>query len=216
VGPCSAIRVAEASPEIEYGNVDGINAGTDACRPDDVYDVLKRDRSWIPPLDLAVRGLTSRVPWRVEENRAVGTHGWTRSDPPRGQRFHAGTDLLADAGETVRAVTSGKIVAVASGSATLGTHVILRASAIVPPALPCAVDIVYAHLQSVSVARDQQIGSGAEIGKAGRTGNLAANIPTHLHIELWAAQYGAGAEARIRLTRDIMGIIRPSLLGATR
>jgi murein DD-endopeptidase MepM/ murein hydrolase activator NlpD len=194
----------------------GINAGTDACKPDDVYKVLTDTPSWTPPLDMAVRGLTSRVPWRVEENKAVGTHGYTRNDPPRGRKFHAGTDLLADAGEQVKAVTSGKVIAaVASASlGALGNYVILRTSVIVPPALPCAVDIVYAHLQSVSVTGNQQVTAGAVLGKAGRSGNLDSSIPTHLHIELWASPYKRGAEARVQLTRDIMKVFPPGLLGA--
>ena len=208
---------AVSSPRIEYGNIPGISAGTDACRPDDVYNGLKQARPWGAPVNLAVRGITSRIPWRVEDNREVGTHGFTRVEAGA-PKFHAGTDLLGEIGESVRAVVSGKVLVARSEpeSDTIGKYVILRASFIVPPALPCAVDILYAHLQSVSVTANQQVNEGAEIGKIGRTGNLNSSIPTHLHIELWTAPYRGGLLERIRLTRDIMEVFRASIPGLGR
>jgi murein DD-endopeptidase MepM/ murein hydrolase activator NlpD len=205
-----------ASPRIDYGYINGVNVGTDACRPDDVYNGLKQAHTWGTPVNLAVRGVTSRVPWRVEDNKEVGTFGYTRVEAGGTRRFHAGTDLLGDVGEPVLAVASGKIVA-AGSSASIGNYVILRTSFIVPPALPCAVDVVYAHLQSASVTQNQEVSEGTEIGKMGRTGNLSDDIPTHLHIELWVAPYLPGLDARKQRTRDIMGgVFRPAIPGLGR
>src|SRR5262249_8851410 len=109
------------------------------------------------------------------------------------------------------------VVAAGSAPASIGNYVILRTSFIVPPALPCAVDVVYAHLQSASVAQNQEVSEGTEIGKMGRTGNVSDGIPTHLHIELWVAPYLPGLDARKDRTRDIMGgVFRPAILGLGR
>lgn len=192
-----------SSPQIEYGNVDGINEGTDACDPDEVFAKMKKEKLLIPPVDLNVRGIAVRVPYKAEENREVGTHGFTRND---GAKFHAGTDLLGDEGESVLAVTSGRIIA-AGLSQTLGNYAILRTDVVVPPALPCAIDVVYAHLQSP--AKTGEVFAGTEIGKMGRTGNVESNIPTHLHIEIWVSGYSPGLEARKKFTRDIIVLFRP-------
>lgn len=199
------LHIAAASPQIEYGNVKGINRGTDACNPDDVFAKMKQEPFLIPPVDLNVRGIAVRIPYKAEENREVGTHGFTRNG---GNKFHAGTDLIGEEGESVVAVTKGKIIA-ASTSGKLGKFVILRTDVAVPPALPCAVDILYAHLQTHSVKEGENVDAGSEIGKMGRTGNVDKNIPTHLHIEIWAAPYASGLEARKKFTRDIIILFRP-------
>ncbi|GLR98619.1 MULTISPECIES: M23 family metallopeptidase [Bradyrhizobium] len=167
----------QASPRINYGNINGVNAGTDACRPEDVYNGLKQAHFWAAPVNLQLRGVMSRVPWRVEDNREVGTYGYTRIAPDGTRKFHAGTDLLGDVGESVRAVAAGKIVATGSQPDSIGNYVILRSSFIVPPALPCAVDVVYAHLQRAMVTQNLEVSEGTEIGKMGRSGNL---VPTFL------------------------------------
>lgn len=194
-----------ASPAISYGNIDGVNRGTDACDPDAVFEKLKAEKFLVAPVDLRVRGIAVRVPYKVEENQKVGTHGFTRRVGNQ-RKFHAGTDLLGDEGEDIVAVVTGKVIATGS-SETLGNYAILRTDVVIPPALPCAVDFVYAHMKSTANKGD--VLAGAPIGKVGRTGNLEASIPTHLHIEVWVAPYAGGLEERIRLTRDIMALFRP-------
>lgn len=196
---------ATASPVVSYGNIDGVNRGTDACNPDAVFEKLKAEKLLVAPLDLRVRGIAIRVPYKVEENQKVGTHGFTRRVGNE-RKFHAGTDLLGDEGEEIVAVVKGKVIA-AGSSATLGNYAILRTDVVIPPALPCAVDFVYAHMKSTANTGD--VLAGAPIGKVGRTGNLEASIPTHLHIEVWVAPYAGGLDERIRLTRDIMVLFRP-------
>ena len=191
-----------SSPQIDYGNVDGVNQGTDACNPDEVFAKMKQEKFLIPPVDLNVRGIAVRVPFKAKENREVGTHGFTRND---GTKFHAGTDLIGDEGESVVAVTGGKVIA-AGFSPTLGNYAILRTDVVIPPALPCAVDFVYAHLKSL--AKTGEVVGGSKIGEMGRTGNLESNIPTHLHIEIWAGAYAPGLKARKMLTRDIIVLFR--------
>lgn len=193
---------ANSSPEIEYGNLQPLPPETSICPPDDVYEVI-RATFLVPPVDLQVRGIAQRIPYRAEANPLVGSHGETRTNPNGTTRFHAGTDLLGERGETVRSIVSGEIVANGTSS-QLGNFVILRGSAIVPPALPCAFDVLYAHLDTVGVSSGDKVEQGAALGAIGRTGNLSAGIPTHLHIELWVGPYQAGIDKRREFTRDIM------------
>jgi len=193
---------ANSSPEIEYGNLQPLPPGTSICPPDDVYEVI-RATFLVPPVDLQVRGITQRIPYRAEANPLVGSHGETRTGTDGTTRFHAGTDLLGERGETVRSIVPGEIAATGT-SPHLGNFVILRGSAIVPPALPCAFDVLYAHLDSIGVSSGDNVEQGAALGTIGRTGNLSPGIPTHLHIELWAGPYQAGLDKRREFTRDIM------------
>lgn len=189
-----------ASPRIEYGNLDAnANAGN-LCDPDLVYAALQYQIGYIPPVDLVVRGISARIPFKVEERREVGTHGFTRNG---GGKFHGGTDLIGDIGEEVLAIIDGEIVAAVNSQGKFGNYIILRTSVIVPPALPCAVDIVYAHLSVIDVSSGVVV-PGQPIGRVGRSGISDDSIPTHLHIELWAAAYAQGLQNRILRTRDIM------------
>jgi murein DD-endopeptidase MepM/ murein hydrolase activator NlpD len=197
--------LAVASPNIDYGNIDGINEGTDACDPNDVYGKVKQEKLLIAPVDLRVRGIAVRVPYRAEDNRNIGTHGMTRNN---GTKFHAGTDLIGDEGESVAAVSSGTILAVGFQD-HLGNYIILRSDVVIPPALPCAVDFVYAHLRSIDVVAGKKVNAGSKIATMGRTGNLSAETPTHLHIEFWAAPYTLGLDARKKHTRDMMELFNP-------
>lgn len=193
---------SNATPEVEYGNLLPLPPDTSICPADDIFEVI-RASVLVPPVDLEVRGISQRIPYRAEVNPLVGSHGETRTNPDGTTRFHAGTDLLGERGESVRAIVSGEI-AVTGTSPQLGNFVILRGSAIVPPALPCAFDVVYAHLDSLGVASGNRIEQGEVLGTIGRTGNISSEIPTHLHIELWAGPYQAGVDNRRRYTRDIM------------
>ncbi|MEM9670607.1 MAG: M23 family metallopeptidase [Pseudomonadota bacterium] len=192
---------AQASPEVEYGNVGIDIEGTDACQSDDIYETMKTMVGWIPPLSLEVRGISVRIPYRAEENRQVGSYGDTRNE---GAKFHAGTDLLAEEGEDVLAVASGKVIAATASSGAFGTYVVLRVPIIVPPARPCAVDFYYAHLSQVTVKTGEDVVSGQALGKVGRSGNVSTNIPTHLHIEMWLGKYASSLDVRKQKTRDII------------
>ena len=197
---CSFCAPSFASPQIEYGNLGAIVNNGDQCDPDSVYSALQSQIGIVPPVDLVVRGIGARIPFKVEENREVGTHGFTRDG---GGKFHGGTDLVSDIGEAVLAVADGEIVAAVNSQGKFGNYIILRSSVIVPPALPCAVDIVYAHLSAIEITSGQVL-SGQTIGRVGRSGNLGDGIPTHLHIELWTTPYAGGLQNRILFTRDIM------------
>lgn len=198
---------AHATPAIQYGNINVDIEGFDACAIERAYEAMRQmgPLSWTAPVDLRVRGIDLRIPYRAEPNSLVGTYGLTRKDPDGGARFHAGTDFIADKGESVRAVASGVIVSVVSGSPAFGTYVVLRVPVIVPPALPCAVDFYYAHLSQVSVIKGEQVDAGDVLGAVGRTGyDSDASIPTHLHIEMWLGPYDRSPTVRQQRTRDIV------------
>ena len=200
---------AGATPLVQYGNLDADVAASDACDVDRAYETMKQmgPLSWTAPVDLRVRGIDVRIPYRGEANALVGTYGLTRKGSDGKARFHAGTDLLADEGESVRAVADGEIVAVVTGSSAFGTYVVLRVPVIVPPALPCAVDFYYAHLNKASVAKGDRVKAGEDLGTAGRTGYGGdASIPTHLHIEMWLGPYDRSLNVRQQRTRDIVSL----------
>ena len=198
---------ARATPRVQYGNLDADIEGSDACDVDRAYETMKQmgPLSWTAPVDLRVRGIDVRIPYRGEANALVGTYGLTRKGSDGNARYHAGTDLLADEGESVRAVADGEIVAVVTGSSAFGTYVVLRIPVIVPPALPCAVDFYYAHLNEAAVAKGDRVKAGEVLGNAGRTGYGGdGSIPTHLHIEMWLGPYDRSLDVRKQRTRDIV------------
>jgi len=98
---------AVSSTTKDYGSANINLPDGDICQPDDVVGELKQ-QYLIPPVDLNVRGLSDRIPLRLDD---IGSHGETRSDSNGNPVFHAGTDLLADIGEPVLAVARGLVVA---------------------------------------------------------------------------------------------------------
>jgi peptidase M23-like protein/putative peptidoglycan binding protein len=92
---------------------------------------------------------------------------------PRGNRFHAGIDLVAARGTPVAAAAAGRVVFARFGAGGWGNLVIV--------AHADGVKTMYAHLATVSVRRNEPIAVGARLGTVGATGK--ANGP-HLHFEV--------------------------------
>ena len=194
-----------ASPALDYNQNDLSITSGNLCESESVHNAIKA-LGWLQqPMDLSIRGIDVRVPFRPENNRKVGSWGETRTSPNGKVKFHAGVDLLGDVGENTFAIVDGKVIA-AGFSNTLGNYAILRGNAVVPPAASCNFDILYAHLSSLSVKLGEVISSGDKIGEVGRTGNLSNDIPTHLHLELWTRPYLQGLKNRRKHTRDPMSI----------
>ena len=98
---------------------------------------------------------------------------------PYGLRFlgispdiHKGVDLAAPLGTPVTAIKSGKVV-FAGGMRGYGNVVILQHGA--------TVRSVYAHLSSISVAKDERVSARQVIGLSGQSGNASG---PHLHFEI--------------------------------
>jgi hypothetical protein len=92
---------------------------------------------------------------------------------PRGNRFHAGIDLVARAGTPARAAGSGRVVFAGRARGGWGKLVVLAHAR--------GVRTLYAHLRTVQVRLRQPVGAGTRLGRVGATGNATG---PHLHFEV--------------------------------
>lgn len=205
---CVAVH---ASPAIVYNDLLTPPSPNDMseCNPDRVYLAL-RAKYFFSPVDLVVRGLAARAPvWRLDTGALVGRYGPTRDG---GATFHAGTDLLAERGEPVRAIAEGVAEAFPS-TGEFGNYVLQTLLVDVPLRRdPCVVNVIYAHLNDFKMVtgKSVRLQLGQTIGTVGRTGydlEQAGSIPTHLHIELWLRPYVRGVVYRPIYTRDILPLL---------
>src|SRR5215208_162744 len=105
---------------------------------------------------------------------------------PRGNRFHAGIDLVAPQGTPVAAAAAGRVVFAGFALGGWGKLVIVAHAS--------GVKTMYAHLASVTVHRSELVGVGSRLGTVGASGH--ANGP-HLHFEVRLR--GAAVDPRIAL-----------------
>jgi peptidoglycan hydrolase-like protein with peptidoglycan-binding domain len=92
---------------------------------------------------------------------------------PRGNRFHAGIDLVAPKGAPVSAAAAGRVVFARFAAGGWGNLVIV--------AHANGVRTMYAHLASVSVHRNELVATGDRLGTVGATGRASG---PHLHVEV--------------------------------
>jgi murein DD-endopeptidase MepM/ murein hydrolase activator NlpD len=120
-----------------------------------------------------LRGLRARAP------RSPIPLAWPLLAPvgdgfgPRGERFHAGVDLLAPAGTPVTAAGPGVVTWAGRRAGGWGLLVVVRH--------PDGVRTLYAHLESIGVRVRQQVAGGAVLGRVGATGDATG---PHLHFEV--------------------------------
>jgi murein DD-endopeptidase MepM/ murein hydrolase activator NlpD len=91
---------------------------------------------------------------------------------PRGNRFHAGIDLLADAGTPVAAAASGRVVFTGITPGWGNLVVVAHAQ---------GVETMYAHLATITVHENDLVSAGTLLGTVGATGNASG---PHLHLEV--------------------------------
>lgn len=91
---------------------------------------------------------------------------------PRRYRYHYGTDLKVNIGDTVVACFSGRIRIIDYEARGYGHYVVIRHEN--------GLESVYAHLSQVLVKLDQNVKSGEIIALAGNTGRSTG---PHLHFE---------------------------------
>ncbi len=107
-----------------------------------------------------------------------------RVDPPvegtvssgfgkRGGGRHAGVDILAPAGEEVRAASHGRVEYSGSGMRGYGNAVVLDHGD--------GITTLYGHLATIRVQSGETVKAGGVIGTVGRSGNATTH---HLHFEL--------------------------------
>lgn len=92
---------------------------------------------------------------------------------PRGSRFHAGIDIAAPAGVSVRAARGGKVTYARRHPGGFGKLVVVRHRR--------GVKTLYAHLSRFGVREGRRVARGTRIGKVGSTG---FSTGPHLHFEL--------------------------------
>ncbi|HET8606595.1 MAG TPA: peptidoglycan DD-metalloendopeptidase family protein [Gaiellaceae bacterium] len=91
---------------------------------------------------------------------------------PRGDRFHAGIDLLAPAGTPVEAAAPGRVVW-SGGRDGWGLLVTIADGG--------GIRTLYAHLETVRVRLGERVAAGAVVGRVGATGDATG---PHLHFEV--------------------------------
>ncbi len=92
---------------------------------------------------------------------------------PRRRRFHYGTDIKLEVGDTVRAAFDGKVRVQRYEKRGYGYFLVLRHSN--------GLETVYGHLSKFLVEPDQTIKAGDPIGLGGNTGR---SYGSHLHFEM--------------------------------
>jgi hypothetical protein len=92
---------------------------------------------------------------------------------PRGNRFHAGIDLVAPQGTPVAAAASGRVVFARFAFGGWGNLVIV--------AHADGVKTMYAHLSTITVHRKDLVSAGSRLGTVGSTGDATG---PHLHFEV--------------------------------
>jgi peptidoglycan hydrolase-like protein with peptidoglycan-binding domain len=92
---------------------------------------------------------------------------------PRGDRFHAGVDFLADTGTPVGAARAGRVVFAGPSGTGWGNLVVL--------AHGHGVRTRYAHLSRIDVSVGERVGGGSTVGFVGATGEATG---PHLHFEV--------------------------------
>ena len=92
---------------------------------------------------------------------------------PRGNRFHAGIDLIAAQGTPVGAAAAGRVVFAGFAAGGWGKLVIV--------AHANGVKTMYAHLATVAIHRNELVAVGSRLGTIGATGHASG---PHLHFEV--------------------------------
>jgi hypothetical protein len=92
---------------------------------------------------------------------------------PRGNRFHAGIDIVAPTGTTVAAAADGRVTYADRLAGGWGNLVVV--------AHADGVRTMYAHLSSIAVQVGERVGTGANLGAVGATGDATG---PHLHFEV--------------------------------
>lgn len=101
------------------------------------------------------------------DGRVTSRYGWRRG------RYHNGTDIDLNTGDTVRAAWSGKVRYAKYNKSGFGNLVIIRHYN--------GLETFYAHLSKHLVAPNQEVKAGEPLGLGGNTGH---SYGSHLHFEV--------------------------------
>ena len=140
---------------------------------------LRRFQRWAGLTADGVAGTTTYAALRRAPASCPIALAWPLEAPvgdpfgPRGNRFHAGLDLVAASGTPVAAAASGRVVFAGWIAGGWGNLVVV--------AHTNGVRTMYAHLARVDVRLGQPVATGARVGAVGATGDATG---PHLHFEV--------------------------------
>jgi murein DD-endopeptidase MepM/ murein hydrolase activator NlpD len=126
-----------------------------------------------------VAGASTMARLRVSPRLPAMPLGWPVLAPigdrfgPRGDRFHAGVDLLSDAGTPIIAAAAGRVVFAGWRAGGWGKLVTIAHAG--------HVRTLYAHLSAVDVRVGEWVAGGTVLGRVGATGDATG---PHLHFEV--------------------------------
>lgn len=122
----------------------------------------------------AIQASLSGIPstWPTLSTRLTSSFGF-RSDPFSGKAaFHAGIDIGGKTGDPVYAAAAGKVVSV-DNSSSRGKYIVIQH--------PKGLSTWYMHLNSISVAVNDNVRKGQLIGELGSSGRSTG---AHLHFQI--------------------------------
>jgi murein DD-endopeptidase MepM/ murein hydrolase activator NlpD len=168
----AALQFALAWHGFPSGNFDGyLGSHTDkALRKFQRWAGVTPNGTAGPATVAALRGPAARCPLRLARP-IVAPVGDVFG--PRGNRFHAGVDFLAETGTPVGAARAGRVVFAGPSSGGWGNLVVLAHGQ--------GVRTKYAHLSRIDVRVGALVGGGSTIGLVGATGEATG---PHLHFEV--------------------------------
>ena len=140
---------------------------------------LRRFQRWAGlPVD-GVAGQTTIAALREPQPTCPIPLAWPLQAPvgdpfgPRGNRFHAGIDLIAPTGTSVQAAAPGRVAFAGFARGGWGKLVVVVHRD--------GVRTLYAHLSAIDVRRGAEVGAGDRLGLVGATGDASG---PHLHFEV--------------------------------
>lgn len=140
---------------------------------------LRRFQRWSGLKPDGVAGPTTYAALRRAPASCPLTFAWPVDGPvgdpfgPRGNRFHAGIDVLAATGTPVSAAAGGRVTWAGRLAGGWGNLVVV--------AHADGVRTMYAHLSAIAVRVGQRVGTGDRLGAVGATGDASG---PHLHFEV--------------------------------
>ncbi|MEA4982011.1 MAG: M23 family metallopeptidase [Paludibacter sp.] len=139
---------------------------------DDIYNNIWTSTR-LNPYKIAIDSLPDSVKINLSDFKIPVQGHITSHFGPRRYRYHYGTDIKLETGDTVVASFPGKIRIVDYDRRGYGHYVVIRHDN--------GLETVYAHLSKVLVALDQTVEAGDIIALGGNTGRSTGS---HLHYEI--------------------------------
>jgi len=138
---------------------------------DDIYD-----ENWNTEYVRAYQNVIVPDSFRIDVSEFVlpisGVKRVTSPYGPRRRRFHYGTDMKVETGDTIYAAFDGKVRIRNYQRRGYGYYLVLRH--------PNSLETVYAHLSEFLVEQNESVKAGQPIGLGGNTGRSTGS---HLHFE---------------------------------